>query len=223
MTATHQIETSKTRKRNRTQRKVEKPQQAIDPQTGTLDYDAAVAEAKQIIATEQSGHWRLGELAAQVETQYGKKTLKKFAEDIGVAKCTLERLRSVWRAWEPIPAAPPKFYSIAQALQDHPNRGKIIEERPNITTREARDLMREHRQGDQKQKEANTDWPLNEYRKWFVDAVKHAHDVYRDGQIVEDQLDPERRQTLCEAIEPKLLPDLRSHFYITRRWHSPRT
>ena len=65
-------------------------------------YDAAVAEAKQITQNMETAEWgrmRLGELASQVETQYGENKLKQFAKDIGMALCTLERSRSVYRAW----------------------------------------------------------------------------------------------------------------------------
>ena len=105
-------------------------------------YLAMVAEAKRIDQTADKGQMRLAQIAAQVETKYGEETLKQFAKDTGIALCTLQRRRSVWRAWEK-EAASPKCYSVAEALQAHPERGRIIQEQPDITTREARKLMRE--------------------------------------------------------------------------------
>src|SRR6516165_848022 len=92
MTHIQQVGSSRAQKRKRARKESVAQPPAIDPKTGTLDYDAAVAEAKQIIARGEKDHWRLAELAAMLETQEGKKSLKKFAADIGVAVCTVERL-----------------------------------------------------------------------------------------------------------------------------------
>ena len=43
----------------------------------------------------------LAKLADQVETEYGEKTLVKFAEEIGVPDCTLTRRLSTFRKWDP--------------------------------------------------------------------------------------------------------------------------
>src|SRR5262245_42978698 len=65
-------------------------------------YDDAVEEAKKILKQFDSGQMRLGELADKIEPKYGEHTLERFAADIGVAPCTLERYRSVYRAWPEI-------------------------------------------------------------------------------------------------------------------------
>jgi hypothetical protein len=176
---------------------------AIDPKTY---YEAAVAEVKQIGRTADTDQMRVGQIAAQVETTYGEETLSKFAKDTGIALCTLRRRRSVWRAWEKIKAAPPKLYSVAEALQAHPDAAQIIKDNPNITSREARKKAHEHnKQTKQKDPESR----LKEYRKYLENAVKHAYAVKTDAEIVDDNLDKERRQILRKAIEPKVLGDLR--------------
>jgi hypothetical protein len=92
-----------------------------------FDYDEAVAEAKQIIAEKDSSReWlRLGELADKLEPRYGEQTLKRFAKDIGIAACTLERHRSVFRAW-PKEAPAPKSYAVAQELRTPLTLGRSI-------------------------------------------------------------------------------------------------
>jgi hypothetical protein len=201
MTADIQVETGLPK---RARLKVATPQQQSP-------YDAAVAEAKQIlqnIETAESGRMRLGELADQVETHYGdeEKSLKKFAKDIGMALCTLERTRSVYRAWAEIKATPPNF-SVAQELQKLPDRARIIEDKPNITVLQARKKRLEYDK-QKKQREQNAPG-FNKYKKWFTNTVEHANTVETDAEIVDDNLDSERRKILREAIEPNDLPDLR--------------
>jgi hypothetical protein len=171
-------------------------------------YDAAVAEGMQInqnMTTAEWGRMRLGELASQVETKYGENKLKQYAKDIGMALCTLERSRSVWRAWEDISAAPPNF-SVAQELQDHPDRGKIVAERPNITTREARKKARAWK--EKKQKE-DPDFGVKQMKELFDGLLTRASKAIADEEMISN-LDLERRQNLKKAIkDPKLLDELR--------------
>src|SRR5437660_653857 len=112
--------------------------------TAAIDYDEAVREGKEIVAQTESsqGRLRLGELADQLQTSYGEQTLKRFAKDLGIASCTLARLRSVHRAWAEIEGPAPQFYSVAQVLQAHPNRAAIVKANPQITKRQAMKLMR---------------------------------------------------------------------------------
>jgi hypothetical protein len=84
-----------------------------------------------------------------VETKYGDRTLKTFATAIGTVICTLERHRTVYRAWKDglkdIPAPGPKLgYAVARELAKHPDRLAIIKNNPNITKREATAIMRKH-------------------------------------------------------------------------------
>jgi hypothetical protein len=164
-------------------------------------YKAMVIEAKQIVSTMETKRMRLGELAAQVETKYGEKTLKQFAKDIGVAHCTLVRSRSVWRAWADIKATPPKFYSVAEALQAHPDRARIREEEPDITSSRARKLMRAYKEQQQPQKVNNGGWTVEGTKRWFNDLVTRASAAIEDGPA----LDKVKDDILKQAIEPTML------------------
>jgi hypothetical protein len=203
MTEIHQGEPKPTRKR------ALKESAALPPALDRTDYKAAVTEAKQIIARSEKDHWRLAELAAGVETKYKKESLKQFARDIGVAYCTVERLRSVWRAWEKIPGPPPKFYSVAQALQDLPDDDKIAAMAKNPSMREARKLAQEHKEKkDSKKAEPKPDSQKQD-EKWFRDLVEQVDAAAEYAAVVDDiKQDKERCQRLRKAIEPKLLNDL---------------
>jgi hypothetical protein len=167
------------------------------------NYKAMVAEAKEIDQTADMDQMRLAKIAAQVETKYGEGTLKQFAKDTGIALCTLQRRRSVWRAWEEIQAVPPKLYSVAQELQAHPERGRIITEEPDITSSRARKLMRvykEQQQEEQQQKPKNG-WTVKETQRWFNDLVARASAAIEDGPA----LDKVKKEIIKQAIEPTLL------------------
>jgi hypothetical protein len=109
-----------------------------------IKYEAAVSEGKEILARSKRDQLRLGELAANVETKYGDRTLANFAKELGISPCTLERHRSAYLAWQK-PAARPVSYAVMPALQDHPNRYDIVVENPKLTEAEARKLMRPHK------------------------------------------------------------------------------
>ena len=51
------------------------------------------------------GELRLGEIADQLKTHYDDRTIAKFAKAIDVAKCTVDRYRTVYRAWKMLWAA----------------------------------------------------------------------------------------------------------------------
>jgi hypothetical protein len=121
--------------------------------TERIDFDDAVKEARQILAKGEEDQWRLAELAGQVETSYGEKKLQQFAKAIGIAPCTVARMRSVWRAWQndKNEGPAPKSFAVAQALQGHPERQKLISENPGMTRAKARRLMADYnrsRKGD---------------------------------------------------------------------------
>lgn len=94
MTDVQQVGSSRTQKRKRAR----KPDE--------IDFNKAVTEGKKIVATALKSHeLRLGELADRVEPKYGDKTLLKFATAIGLHVATLNRCRSVYRAWKKIKGA----------------------------------------------------------------------------------------------------------------------
>jgi hypothetical protein len=174
-----------------------------------INYDAAVVEGRQIvqsIETAESARMRLGELADQVETQYGKKTLKNFAKDIGMALCTLERSRSTYRAWVPIPAVPPNF-SVAQELQALPDKDKvrIIKDTPNITASQARKKRIEYKEAKQK---ADPNFPFEQQKKWLDALLQRASKVVAEVDKINAHT-PQERRLLKKAIKmPSVLDEL---------------
>jgi len=147
---------------------------------------------------------RLGELAAQVETNYGESSLKVFAKDIGMALCTLQRSRSTWRAWAEISATPPKLYSVAQELQAHPDRAQIITNNPNITVREARKKSQEWKE---EQQQSDPNFQMEQMKKFFTGLLLRASKVVRDAEII--NFNSEQRRNLRKAItNPRELDDL---------------
>jgi hypothetical protein len=111
------------------------------PVTDTIKYEVACDELKEIHARFEVDHRRKGEIAHKVETKYGDQTLAKLSKETGFADCTLERHRSVYRAWMANPAPGPVSYSVMRALQDHPDRHKIVMENPVMTKSEAQGIM----------------------------------------------------------------------------------
>jgi hypothetical protein len=114
-----------------------------------LPYDSAVLLGKAIVAemleaATEDHQRRLGELADRIEPKYGKRTLEVYAKTIGINKDTLERYRSVYRAWKKNPAPGPVSYAVQRALQNHPDRADIVARYPKLTQAQARAMMREY-------------------------------------------------------------------------------
>jgi hypothetical protein len=172
-----------------------------------IDFDAAVSEGKEILARAEGDQMRLAELADGIEPRYGDQTLERFAREIGVAACTLKRRRSVYRAWKDIGAPAPQCYAVAQELATHPDRANIIRTNPDITKRQARQIMRERQRAEVVA--APRDWRRNEWRRWFQAVVQLATKAIRDGAVADQPVAPEVRQILREVIEPHLLQTLR--------------
>jgi hypothetical protein len=112
---------------------------------GVIPYDDAVAEGKVIVERHDADQLRLGELAHKVKPEHGDRTLADLAKDIGLAKCTLERYRSVYRDWEGKLAPGANVpYVVLRALQTHPDREAIVTANRGLTKREANKEMEEY-------------------------------------------------------------------------------
>lgn len=148
------------------------PKDRREPDKATLDYDAAVAEGRQIVTALKNNEWALGELADRVKTKYGANTLARFAEDIGVEPSTLERYRSVYRAWKETPGPAPESFAVAQTLQSHPNRAELVRKNPKLTRREARKIKRPYKG---KGKQARIDANLRPGNEKFADDRLGEH------------------------------------------------
>lgn len=141
----------------------------------------------------------MGELADKVEQKYGDRSRAKFAKEIGVLACTLERYRSVFRAWKGIPAPGPVSYAVLRELQDHPEREKIVNENPKITKREAQKLRREHEGRPNKK---SGDGQLEEAKRWLRRVCSLANEVKRTAEVPRDK---GVARILREIVDPELL------------------
>ena len=90
------------------------------PPTERIDFHKAVIEARDLLAQMDVGYYRLGQLVYEVAeaAEYGDRTLAEFAEEIRVAKCTLDRYANVYRSWKDKLAPGPKLpsYSVLHEL-----------------------------------------------------------------------------------------------------------
>jgi hypothetical protein len=190
------------------------PSAAASGPVGCIKYDDAVAEGKEIIANieaAQRDQLRLGELAHEVHTKYGDRTLANFAKEIGISKCTLERYRNVYRAYEGKLAPGPisVSYAVLRELQKHPERDQIIRAQPHLTKREAREVMLKFKGTPKnKQKQNEKDQWLRDNQKWFRDLVKAANEATRVAGIV-DLDDNEQLNKLLGAVNPDSLKYVR--------------
>ena len=173
-------------------------------------FDEAVREGKEILAQidqAERGQFRLGALAHQVKTKYNDRSLARFAKEIGIAKCTLERYRTVYRAWEGKLAPGPisTSYAVLRELATHPEREQIISKYPGLTKREAHDKMRKLKGSAKKkqQEEQENEW-LKHDRKWFKDLVAIASEASRVAGML-DEYTPEQLDKLPQAIDSELL------------------
>lgn len=185
----------------------------------TIKYEDAVSEGKKVCASIERSQMRLGEIADKIEKRYGDNTLARFAREIGIAPCTAERYRSVYRSWATNSAAPPDLpWGVARELQAHPDRAKLVKKNPQMSTRDARLLMKQHRN---KQPDATpVRWQEVEARRWFRGLVTRANQAIRDIHLADgkrqsplDDADAatiqQLRQVLREQVEHGLLKTLR--------------
>ena len=181
-----------------------------------INYDEAVREGRKILARIEDAErdqLRLGELADKLEPKYKDRTLAKFANEIGVAKCTLDRYRTVYRAWAGKLAPGPNSisYAVLRELATHPDREEIIRENPKITKRAAHDLMRKQEYAAQEKQvqEQENEW-RGHSRKWYKNLVALGNEATRiAGAVDVDQFTPEQLETWRGAINPKLLLHVR--------------
>ncbi|HEY7248688.1 MAG TPA: hypothetical protein VH678_32900 [Xanthobacteraceae bacterium] len=175
-----------------------------------MDYDDAVHEAKRLLASADNDiPWRIGDLADQVEKRYGESKLKQFAEDIGTALCTVERRRSVARAW-PKEAARPLF-AVAKELQALDDRVEIFRSNPNITSREANKLKKERGDSSSTECDCGPAQPENDGRKWVAGAYSRWDHALGAVQIrggnwerYRDLIDQPARDKLKELVRAVL-------------------
>jgi hypothetical protein len=113
-----------------------------------ISYDDAVARVKE---SDQKYQWILGEIASKLEPKYGENTLERFAEEIGRNYNTLRNYMTTYRAWKD-ELDRPRFFSVAQELAILPSEKKkeVLQEKPDITFNEARELVHEFKNNELK-------------------------------------------------------------------------
>jgi hypothetical protein len=195
------------------------PATDVAPPIEVIPYERAVREGQEIVleieATAARGQLRLGELAHKVETKYKDRTLAKFAGEIGISACTLARYRDVYRAWANFCAPGRKSipsYAVLRELATHPDREEMIRKHPNLTKREAHNLMRKRAYAtkEEQEQEQEEDW-VKHNRVWFKELCKIAQEASRTAAAVGvDKCTPEQQENLRQAVDPNLLMYLRA-------------
>jgi hypothetical protein len=109
-------------------------------------YDEYVKHGQQAVKSLHNNQWTLGALAYNVQIEYGKRQLQRYADDIDVVYITLLHYRATWEAWPDVQGRP-KNFSAAEVLNPHPHRYKIVAEFPDLTVRKATEIMRLYRDG----------------------------------------------------------------------------
>jgi ribosomal protein L22 len=155
-----------------------------------IKYEDGVAEAKVLVELTKNNLWRIAEISYRLEPKYGAKTIKNFAESIGLAERTIREYRRVFETYKNeyqngsrLPFWP------AQELLAVPDAAKIIAAYPAITKREARAVAK-----DPKLQEKITSQPEKtdeEIKKLIADAVENA-------RLAEQKL---TNQKINEALE----------------------
>jgi hypothetical protein len=103
-------------------------------------------------------NWRLGDLAALVETHYGERSLAEYAEAIGIKPSTLNQYRWVSERW-PIHyrgnESEPKPWTIFRELAGEDDRFVLVD--MVSTVKEARELVAGRKTGDDGGEEESDD------------------------------------------------------------------
>ena len=98
-----------------------------DPNTQDEYYKDAVIRCRALIIHISDYQFDIGEWAHNIETRYGENTFYQFAAEIGIDVATLRAYRATYRKWKDQPAHP-KSFSVARALNMHPQKYEIWQE-----------------------------------------------------------------------------------------------
>lgn len=109
------------------------------------NWDDLVAEGRKIEAGRNAAHWAHGDLAREVETEYGAKSLERFAADIDLAYNSLRTYRYVAARWENDTRVSNVSWAVHREFAALDDRHELIRSRPTWTTAEARDLVKQRR------------------------------------------------------------------------------
>src|SRR5262249_1489823 len=196
MTDVQQVESTKTKKQKRAGKQ---------PDQAKAEWDKLVAKGKKLVAALDSNERNLGELADSVKTKYREKSLARFAEAIGVKVGTLNRCRSVYRAYKGLDSGSGASFAAEKALAGHPDRVEILKSKP--TSRQATAIMRTWRQVQENERnqeqeqdwqdrirhlEPQLRWKVIEARGWLAELVNFALEAHKKyGHLSQQHIDLE--------------------------------
>jgi hypothetical protein len=152
-----------------------------------ISWDEAVEESLRLSKDLEVSQMRFGEIAYRLEPKYGESTLVRYAQLMKMKINTLQNCRSVYRTWhEDLKVKNLPKFSIAKALVKHPERAKIVEERPNITEREAKEETKKLK-GEQARYEQYTKQAMHVLTKRIVTRLNSfLDDKSGINQMLED-------------------------------------
>ena len=143
-------------------------------ENGVINYEKAVKELEHI----SRNNWRIGEIAASVETRYGEQTLQKLAEDSGIEYSALLVCRTVNLAWPFSARAENVSWTVHRAFASQSDRTMLIKQK-KWTAKEAREEVQRR----------NSMAPPGEFDRLFHkekmeelrQIVSHIKDKYGDA------------------------------------------
>lgn len=182
----------------------------------TIPYDEAIKQVNALIGDAEKIQWKLGQIADRIQPKYGKATLEAFAHEVGVNYKTLLHYQRVYRAYGvEISERPEISFSAAAVLVKHPDRVRLLTEKPTMTYREAEERMEEfqsekeeaaradHREPDAPP-EVVEEQSLLEATEQVINAL-HAFLEFLDSKITViaariDELDADHSALLREEV-----------------------
>jgi hypothetical protein len=120
-------------------------------QKDQTNYLSAVARIRELLQQEGAIQCEIGDLVSQVETEYGKGTLQKLADELKIKLGTLQNYRTTALAWPE--KSRRRDFSICAELNTHPQREGLLETHPDWTSRQARQKMLEYKEKQAEPKE----------------------------------------------------------------------
>lgn len=109
------------------------------PATNLARFRALVKQGKALLEEQDNINWKLGELASQVDKEYGKDKLQEFADELELKKQFLINCRTTFIAWpQKTVRTVFRFVRLSTVIR--------VVSRLYITWREARETMRKYRE-----------------------------------------------------------------------------
>jgi hypothetical protein len=152
-----------------------------------ISWDEAVEEGLRLSKDLEASQTRFGEIAYRLEPKYGESTLVRYAQVMKMNINILQNCSSVYRVWhEDLKVKNLPKFSIAKALVKHPERAEIVEERPDIIEREAKEETKKFK-GEQARYEQYTKQAMHVLTKRIVTRLNAFLDEKSEiNQMLDD-------------------------------------